>query len=86
MDTAVDCITLNVLGPGNTMFHFTTKKHIRLSKIMNVYCEESGLAFSKVKFNFDGRTINEIDTPTSLNLVDGDTIEVFQWQNGSGYF
>ncbi|CAH1732950.1 unnamed protein product [Aphis gossypii] len=68
------------------MFHFTTKKHIRLSKIMNVYCEESGLAFSKVKFNFDGRTINEIDTPTSLNLVDGDTIEVFQWQNGSGYF
>ncbi|KAF0709323.1 small ubiquitin-related modifier 2-like isoform X2 [Aphis craccivora] len=82
-----DCITLNIMGlRNNIVFHFTIKKHILFAKLMNAYCEVNGVPFNTVIFNFDGRVINEMDTPTSLDLVNGDTIEVFRRENGSGYF
>lgn len=37
-----------------------------------------------VRFRFDGNPINEMDTPTSLEMQEGDTIEVYQAQTG-GY-
>lgn len=37
-----------------------------------------------VRFRFDGQPINEIDTPITLGLEEGDTIEVYQPQNGGG--
>lgn len=37
-----------------------------------------------VRFRFDGEAINETDTPTSLSMEDGDTIEVYAPQTG-GY-
>jgi small ubiquitin-related modifier len=35
-----------------------------------------------VRFRFDGSPINENDTPTSLEMEEGDTIEVYQQQTG----
>lgn len=35
-----------------------------------------------VRFRFDGSAINENDTPTSLEMEEGDTIEVYQQQTG----
>lgn len=35
-----------------------------------------------VRFRFDGNPINETDTPTSLEMEEGDTIEVYQQQTG----
>ena len=35
-----------------------------------------------IRFSFDGTRINESDTPKSLDMEDGDTIEVFQQQSG----
>merc|ERR1719452_31083 len=35
-----------------------------------------------IRFSFDGTRINEGDTPKSLDMEDGDTIEVFQQQSG----
>lgn len=37
-----------------------------------------------VRFRFDGAPINETDTPTSLEMEEGDTLEVYQQQTG-GY-
>ncbi|KAF0712419.1 small ubiquitin-related modifier 2-like isoform X3 [Aphis craccivora] len=92
-----DCITLNIMGlKNNIVYHFTVKKHILFAKLMNAYCEVSvskvlfktfnDVPFNTINFNFDGRAINEMDTPISLDLVDGDTIEVFRRENGGGYF
>lgn len=41
-----------------------------------------GLAIAAVRFRFDGQPINESDTPTSLEMEEGDTIEVYQQQTG----
>merc|ERR1719471_2210369 len=51
---------------------------------MSTYCERAGLALQTIRFSFDGTRINEGDTPKSLDMEDGDTIEVFQQQSG-GY-
>lgn len=38
-----------------------------------------------VRFRFDGQAISEADTPASLEMEEGDTIEVYQQQTG-GYY
>lgn len=35
-----------------------------------------------MRFRFDGQPINESDTPITLEMEEGDTIEVYQQQTG----
>lgn len=49
---------------------------------MNAYCERASLAMATVRFRFDGQAINELDTPDTLEMEEGDTIEVYQQQTG----
>ncbi|XP_026821599.1 small ubiquitin-related modifier 3-like [Rhopalosiphum maidis] len=87
-DAIKDCkvyserINLNVLGQDNVIIQFKIRKITRLRKLMYAYCENTGLAYNSVRFRFEGQPVNEIDTPASLNLEEGDIIEVFQQQTG----
>lgn len=49
---------------------------------MVAYCERSGLVKEAVRFRFDGAPVNEMDTPETLEMEEGDTIEVYQPQTG----
>lgn len=40
---------------------------------------------STVRFRFDGQAINEQDTPASLEMEEGDTIEIYQQQTGGSH-
>ncbi|KAH8305379.1 hypothetical protein KR018_000096 [Drosophila ironensis] len=75
-------INLKVLGQDNAVVQFKIKKHTPLRKLMNAYCDRAGLSMQVVRFRFDGQPINENDTPTSLEMEEGDTIEVYQQQTG----
>lgn len=55
-----------------------------ITLLMNVFWLIQGLSMQVVRFRFDGTPINETDTPTSLGMEEGDTIEVYQQQTG-GY-
>ncbi|GBP19181.1 Kv channel-interacting protein 4 [Eumeta japonica] len=70
-------INLKVLGQDNAIVQFKIKKHTPLRKLMNAYCDRAGLSMQVVRFRFDGQPINENDTPTSLEMEEGDTIEEF---------
>lgn len=78
-------INLKVMGQDNAIVQFKIKKHTPLRKLMNAYCDRAGLAMAAVRFRFDGQAINESDTPLSLEMEEGDTIEVYQQQTGGGY-
>ncbi|EGI63783.1 Small ubiquitin-related modifier 3 [Acromyrmex echinatior] len=80
--TESEHINLKVLGQDNAVVQFKIKKHTPLRKLMNAYCDRVGLAIAAVRFRFDGQPINELDTPTSLEMEEGDTIEVYQQQTG----
>ncbi|XP_003396975.1 small ubiquitin-related modifier 3 [Bombus vosnesenskii] len=75
-------INLKVLGQDSAVVQFKIKKHTPLRKLMNAYCDRVGLAIAAVRFRFDGEPINELDTPTTLEMEEGDTIEVYQQQTG----
>ncbi|XP_017887548.1 small ubiquitin-related modifier 3 [Ceratina calcarata] len=75
-------INLKVLGQDSAVVQFKIKKHTPLRKLMNAYCDRVGLAIAAVRFRFDGQPINELDTPTTLEMEEGDTIEVYQQQTG----
>uniref|UniRef100_T1DFZ2 Putative small ubiquitin-related modifier protein n=1 Tax=Anopheles aquasalis TaxID=42839 RepID=T1DFZ2_ANOAQ len=79
-------INLKVLGQDNAVVQFKIKKHTPLRKLMNAYCDRAGLSMQVVRFRFDGQPINENDTPTTLEMEEGDTIEVYQQQTGGGVF
>ncbi|KAL7742014.1 hypothetical protein ACLKA6_018268 [Drosophila palustris] len=74
-----------LLGQDNAVVQFKIKKHTPLRKLMNAYCDRAGLSMQVVRFRFDGQPINENDTPTSLEMEEGDTIEVYQQQTGGVY-
>jgi len=80
--TETEHINLKVLGQDGAVVQFKIKKHTPLRKLMNAYCDREGLAIAAVRFRFDGIPINENDTPTTLEMEEGDTIEIFQQQTG----
>lgn len=70
------------MGQDNAIIQFKIKKHTPLKKLMNAYCERASLSMATVRFRFDGQAINELDTPDTLEMEEGDTIEVYQQQTG----
>lgn len=64
----------------------TNDQQCSKSPFVFVFClfSTQGLSMQVVRFRFDGQAINENDTPTSLEMEEGDTIEVYQQQTG-GY-
>lgn len=52
------------------------------NKYLNLLLIFQGLAIAAVRFRFDGQPIHELDTPSTLEMEEGDTIEVYQQQTG----
>lgn len=75
-------INLKVTGQDGSVVHFKIKHTTPLRKLMSAYCDRAGLKLGAVRFRFDGNPINETDTPTQLDMEDGDSIDVFQQQTG----
>jgi len=53
---------------------------------MTAYCDRTSIAKEAVRFRFDGAPVNELDTPATLEMEEGDTIEVYQPQTGGFLF
>uniref|UniRef100_A0A8W8L807 Ubiquitin-like domain-containing protein n=4 Tax=Magallana gigas TaxID=29159 RepID=A0A8W8L807_MAGGI len=79
-------INLKVTGQDGSVVHFKIKKNTPLRKLMSAYCDRAGLKLGVVRFRFDGNPINETDTPSGLDMEDGDSIDVFQQQTGGLLF
>jgi len=75
-------INLKVTGQDGSVVHFKIKKMTPLRKLMSAYCERTDVKMGSMRFRFDGQPINETDTPSQLDMEDGDAIDVFQQQTG----
>jgi small ubiquitin-related modifier len=78
-------INLKVTGQDGSVVHFKIKKMTPLRKLMSAYCERTGVKMGSMRFRFDGQPINETDTPSQLDMEDGDAIDVFQQQTGGKF-
>lgn len=75
-------IKLKVLGNDSNEIHFRVKMSTQMYKLKRSYSEKAGVQLAGLRFLFDGRRISDEDTPKSLEMEDGDVIEVYQEQSG----
>jgi len=75
-------IKLKVVGQDSNEVHFRVKFGTSMGKLKKSYAERTGVAVSTLRFLFDGRRINDDDTPKSLEMEEDDVIEVYQEQTG----
>ncbi|KAG8533382.1 uncharacterized protein KY384_002165 [Bacidia gigantensis] len=74
-------LNIKVTDNNNEVF-FKIKRTTQLNKLMTAFCERQGKAMASVRFLFEGTRVNANDTPHSLDMDDGDTLEVHQEQIG----
>ncbi|KAJ4394297.1 SUMO protein smt3 [Gnomoniopsis smithogilvyi] len=71
----------DVTDNNNEVF-FKIKRSTKLEKLMNAFCERQGKTLQSVRFLFEGQRVQPTDTPDTLEMQDGDTLEVHQEQVG----
>ncbi|KAL1306961.1 hypothetical protein AAFC00_005598 [Neodothiora populina] len=74
-------LNIKVTDNNNEVF-FKIKRTTQLKKLMDAFCERQGKTPASVRFLFDGQRVNPTDNPDSLDMQDGDTLEVHQEQIG----
>ncbi|KAI9691776.1 MAG: hypothetical protein M1822_007848 [Bathelium mastoideum] len=74
-------LNIKVTDNNNEVF-FKIKRTTQLKKLMDAFCERQGKRPDTVRFLFDGQRVNPSDNPESLDMQDGDTLEVHAEQIG----
>ncbi|CAJ2513459.1 Uu.00g015780.m01.CDS01 [Anthostomella pinea] len=74
-------LNIKVTDNNNEVF-FKIKRSTKLEKLMTAFCERQGKNVASVRFLFEGQRVQAGDTPDSLEMNDGDTLEVHQEQVG----
>lgn len=74
-------LNIKVTDNNNEVF-FKIKRSTKLEKLMNAFCERQGKSATSVRFLFEGQRVQKTDTPDTLDMQDGDTLEVHQEQIG----
>lgn len=77
-------IMLKIMGLDNSMAKFVCHTNTRMEKVMQKYAELTGIQKNATRFRFDGHAIGNNDTPASLEMINGDIIEVYWAQTGGG--
>ncbi|KAK4130414.1 ubiquitin-like protein [Trichocladium antarcticum] len=78
---AQEHLNIKVTDNNNEVF-FKIKRNTKLEKLMTAFCERQGKALASVRFLFEGQRVQPTDTPDTLEMQDGDTLEVHQEQVG----
>ena len=66
-----ECIKLKVIGKDSTEIHFLVKMSTNLGKLKKSYAEKVGVPVSSLKFLFDGRRINDDESPKGGLISEG---------------
>jgi hypothetical protein len=74
-------LNIKVTDNNNEVF-FKIKRSTKLEKLMTAFCERQGKTPASVRFLFEGQRVQPADTPDTLEMQDGDTLEVHQEQVG----
>ncbi|KAL1883846.1 hypothetical protein VTK73DRAFT_7634 [Phialemonium thermophilum] len=78
---APEHLNIKVTDNNNEVF-FKIKRSTKLEKLMLAFCERQGKSLNSVRFLFEGQRVQPTDTPDTLEMQDGDTLEVHQEQVG----
>ena len=80
-DETAEYINLKVVIHGqedSSEIRFRVKKTKQMQKLKKSYAESVGFPVTSLRFLFDGRRINDNETPKALDMEQDDVIEVYQ--------
>ncbi|OAY74697.1 small ubiquitin-related modifier 1-like [Ananas comosus] len=77
-------INLKVRGQDGIEVCFRIKRASQLQKLMTAYCNRQSLDVNTVVFLYEGRRLRGQQTPTELDMEDGDEIDAMLHQTGGG--
>ena len=83
-EAETEYIKLKVVGQDSNEIHFRVKMTTQMGKLKKSYSEHVGAPIASLRFLFDGKRINDDETPKSLEMEQDDVIEVYQEQTGGG--
>jgi len=81
-ETSTEHINIKVKSQDGSEIFFKIKKSTNLKKLMDAYCQRQGLQANSCRFIFDGERIKETDSPQTLEMENGDEIDVMVEQTG----
>lgn len=81
-DQKEDVLTVRIKDQGGEETFFRVKTKTQMGKIFGAYAQRKGVQLSSLRFLLDGERINPEDTSISLELEDGDQIDVLLEQFG----
>ena len=85
-DDGAEYIKLKVVGQDSNEIHFRVKMSTVMGKLKKSYSERVGVPVNSLRFLFDGRRINDDETPKGLKMEQDDVIDVYQEQTGGNDF
>jgi len=68
-------INIKVLGKDENEIHFRVKQTTQMGKLKKAYSERVGVPLGSLWFLFDGRRINDDETPKKLEMKQDDIID-----------
>lgn len=71
-----------ILGQDGRVVQIRIKQSTPFKKIFAAYCERTRLAPESARFIFEGIRVRDSDTPSILEMEDGDSIEAYHEQTG----
>ncbi|CZT44356.1 uncharacterized protein RSE6_04513 [Rhynchosporium secalis] len=78
-------MTVRVKDTTGREVEFKCKRTTVLKKLMDAFCQQQGRAPDTLRFfTPDGKRVNATDTPASLDLEDGELLDVHEQQHGGG--
>lgn len=75
-------IQLRVVGQDSNEIQFRIKMTTAMGKLKKSYSERVGAPIISLRFLFDGKRINDDETPKSLEMEQDDVVEVYREQTG----
>ena len=75
-------LNIKVKAQDGSEIFFKIKRSTQLKKLMEAYCQRQGLSNNQCRFIFDGERIKDDDTPETLEMDNGDEIDVMVEQTG----
>lgn len=75
-----DRLTIRVAAPDQSELQFKLRKTTPLKKLMAAFCTQKQLDRGAVRFMFDGKPVQENQTPDELEMEDGDVLDAMLMQ------
>lgn len=69
-------VNLRVVTQSGEELSFKLKSNTKLGKLMEAFCKRKGCRTADMRFMFDGKRIAPQNTVTSMEMEDGDVIDV----------